>query len=95
MVSIVEGQQHRLMTQTVFALRNILHAEGAFGLFRGIIPNLIGVVPSRGEQRNKLRVAIVVVVVVVNALMNGPPQFAILYLKCSPCSHLLGRLQQQ
>ncbi len=45
--SIVKGQQEKFFQKTFSSLRYTYVNEGVHGLFRGMVPNLIGIVPSR------------------------------------------------
>lgn len=45
--SVTIGQQDKLFLKTVSSLRNMFANEGIRGLFSGLVPNLVGIVPSR------------------------------------------------
>lgn len=45
--SVVRGQSELFFTKTLNSLRYTFAKEGTQGLFVGLIPNLVGVVPSR------------------------------------------------
>jgi solute carrier family 25 protein 33/36 len=40
-------QTYKFGTRTIYGLQSTYLKEGVAGLFRGLIPNLVGVVPSR------------------------------------------------
>lgn len=45
--SLTKGKQSRFFAQTVSSLKFTYAREGVQGLFRGLLPNLFGVIPSR------------------------------------------------